>query len=157
MKFNKPKTEITISDPFNRTMDSVHVTPNKFGSFSGSFTIPKNAATGEWNFDTQDYELENRNSGKFRVEEYKRPAFKLILTKPKTELQLGDSFIIVMKTRSFAGAPLSHVRLRYQVSHSSYDVKLGSSEFINGESLSNDQGEFKLVVCDSSLKIIRIY
>ena len=100
LKFKKLKTSVTISDPFNRTVDSFQVTPNKFGSFSGSFVIPKDAATGEWDFDTEDYDMEDQNSGKFRVEEYKRPGFKLILTKPKTELQLGDSFNILIKVRS---------------------------------------------------------
>ena len=149
MKFKKLKTNITISDPFNRTVDTFKVTPNEFGSFSGSYVIPKEAATGEWDFDAEDYQIEYQNSGKFRVEEYKRPGFKLILTKPKTELQLGDSFNILMKVRSFAGAPLTHVRLSYHVSR--YFSETGRKDILNGESFSNEQGEYKLVVRDSSL------
>jgi hypothetical protein len=149
LKFKKLKTSVTISDPFNRTVDSFRVTPNEFGSFSDSFFIPKDAATGEWDFDTEDYEMENQNSGRFHVEEYKRPSFKLVITKPKTELQLGDSFNILIKVRSFAGAPISHVRLRYRVS--SYISGIGSREILNGELFSNELGESNLVVRDSSL------
>ena len=151
LKFKKSKTAVTISDPFNRTVDSFRVRPNEFGSFSDSFLIPKDAATGEWDFDAGAYEMENQNSGRFHVEEYKRPSYKLILTKPKTELQLGDSFKVQIKVRSFAGAPLTHVRLQYHVSR--YFSGIGDEEILTGESFSNELGEFNLSVCDSSLDL----
>ena len=146
LKFRKLKTNVTIRDPFNRTVDTFRVTPNSFGSFSGSYTISKDAATGEWDFNSEDYEMEDQNSGRFHVEEYKRPSFKLILTKPKTELQLGDSFNVQIKVRSFAGAPLSHVRLQYRVSrYFSYFRTIGEKEILNGELFSNEMGESKLI------------
>jgi alpha-2-macroglobulin len=151
LKFKKLKTDVTILDPFNRTVDTFHVTPNKFGSFSGIYTISKDAATGEWDFDSGDYEMENQNSGTFHVEEYKRPSFKLILTKPKTELQLGDSFNVQIKVRSFAGAPLNHVRLKYHVSR--YLSGKGEQEILTGELFSNQKGESELVVRDSSFHL----
>ncbi len=151
LKFKKSKTSVTISDPFNKTVDSFRVRPNEFGSFSDSFLIPKDAATGEWDFNSEDYEMENQNSGRFHVEEYKRPSYKLILTKPKTELQLGDSFNVQIKVRSFAGAPLTHVRLQYHVSR--YFSGIGNKEILTGESFSNELGEFNLSVRDSSLHL----
>jgi hypothetical protein len=154
LKFKKLRTNVTIRDPFNRAVDTFHVTPNKFGSFSGTYTISKDAPTGEWDFDTEDYEMENQNSGTFHVEEYKRPSFKLILTKPKTELQLGDSFNVQIKVRSFAGAPLTHVRLQYNVSR--YLSGIGDKEILRGESYSNELGESKLVVRDSSFPFSNI-
>ncbi|HSZ32094.1 MAG TPA: MG2 domain-containing protein, partial [Puia sp.] len=156
-KFKKPKTNVTIRDPFNKTVDTFRVTPNSFGSFSGSYTISKNAATGEWNFDTEDYQMEDQNSGRFHVEEYKRPSFKLILTKPKKELKLGDSFNVQIKVRSFAGAPLNQVRLRYHVSrYFSYFRTIGEKEILNGELISNELGESILIVSDSSLHLENI-
>lgn len=149
LKFKKLKTNVTITDPFNRKVDTFRVTPNKFGSFSGSYLIPKDAATGEWDFDADAYDMEDRNSGRFQVEEYKRPGFKLTLTKPKTELQLGDSLHILVKVRSFAGAPLNQVRIRYHVSR--YYREEGNKEILSGESFSNELGVFDLVVRDSSL------
>jgi alpha-2-macroglobulin len=151
MKFKKLKTDVTISDPFHRTVDTLHVTPNRFGSFSGTYAISKDAATGEWEFDSKDYEMENQNSGTFHVEEYKRPSFKLVLTKPKTELQLGDSFNVQIKVRSFAGAPLANVRLQYHVSR--YLSGIGDEEILKGESFSNELGESKIVVQDSSFDL----
>lgn len=151
LKFKKLRTDVTIRDPFNRAVDTFHVKPNKFGSFSGTFTISKDAATGEWDFDSENYEIENQNSGTFHVEEYKRPSFKLILAKPKTELQLGDSFNVQIKVRSFVGAPLTHVRLQYQVSR--YLSGTGDKEILRGESYSNELGEYKLFVRDSSFHL----
>ncbi len=151
MKFKKLKTNVTIRDPFNKTVDTFRVTPNSFGSFSGSYTISKDAATGVWDFNSEDYEMEGQNSGRFHVEEYKRPSFKLILTKPKTELQLGDSFNVQIKVRSFAGAPLTDVRLHYHVSR--YLPGIGDKEILTGELFSNELGESKLMVRDSSLHL----
>ena len=85
------------------------------------------------------------------MEEYKRPSFKLILTKPKTELQLGDSFNVQIKVRSFAGAPLAHVRLQYHISR--YLPGIGDKEILTGELFSNELGEAKLMVRDSSLHL----
>ena len=42
------KGQITIKDPFNRTADSIKLAINEFGSFAGTFVIPKMAATGDW-------------------------------------------------------------------------------------------------------------
>jgi alpha-2-macroglobulin len=151
LKFKKLKTNVTIGDPFNKAVDTFRVTPNGFGSFSGSYKISKDAATGEWYFNTEDYEMEGQNSGRFHVEEYKRPSFKLILTKPKTELQLGDSFNVHIKVRSFAGAPLSQVRLSYHVSR--YFYAIGYKEILRGELFSNELGESKLFIRDSSLHL----
>ena len=128
MKFKKLKTNVTIRDPFNKTVDTFRVVPNSFGSFSGAYTISKDAATGVWDFNSEDYEMEGQNSGRFHVEEYKRPSFKLILRKPKTELKLGDSFNVQIKVRSFAGAPLTDVRLHYHVSR--YLPGIGDKELL---------------------------
>ena len=111
----KSKIEIYIQNPFNKTMDTLLVRPNEYGSFAGSYKISKDAALGEWEFDGVIVDKINYNSGKFKVEEYKRPQYELTLEKPTNFLQLGDSFIVRAKVKSFAGASLKNVSLNYNV------------------------------------------
>ncbi len=102
VKLSKQKIELSIDDPFGREMDSLKILPNKYGSFTGAFKIPKDAATGEWEISSLDFDNADENSGTFMVEEYKRPGFSLSLEKPTTEKTLGDSFSVKVKVKSFA-------------------------------------------------------
>ncbi len=112
--FALKKREIYIDDAFNKTVDTIKAKPNEFGSFSGSYKISKDAPTGEWRFDAED--IGDERIAGFKVEEYKRPQFELTLEKPTNYLQLGDSFMLKAKVKSFAGASLNNVKIKYKVS-----------------------------------------
>ncbi len=101
-----------VKDPFNREMDSLKIVPGEYGTIAGVFRIPKTAATGEWQIEP-GYIDADYNSGRFRVEEYKRPSYEITIENPKKELEPGDRFTLKVKLRSFAGATLSNVRIDY--------------------------------------------
>ncbi len=119
-EFTKSKLNIYVNDPFNKTTDTLSLSPNEFGSLTGKFKINEKAATGDWEFDTDDLDIDNQNDGHFKVEEYKRPSFEMKLEKPTGYLQLGDSFFVKVKVKSFAGAMLNNVSIRYDVNASFY-------------------------------------
>jgi len=112
--FEKEQLEIYINDALGRTVDTVKVRPNEFGSFTGSYKINTKAVTGEWELDAGDIDTDN-NEGNFKVEEYKRPTFELQLEKPTNYLQMGDSFFVKAKVRSFAGAQLYNTMIDYSI------------------------------------------
>ncbi len=152
-----------IADPFGKEIDSVSVRPNEFGSQSGSFVIPKTAATGEWNIEPDYIDVDSRNNGEFQVEEYKRPSFDVSIETPKDLLKPGDPFSFIVKVRSFAGASLNNVRVNYTVMRSGnlpvYDSVLQRKEEKNeGHDLldttgyTDANGELKIFVNDSVLK-----
>ncbi|HSC39646.1 MAG TPA: MG2 domain-containing protein, partial [Chitinophagaceae bacterium] len=154
VKLGRQKIELTIDDPFSRAMDTIRVIPNKYGSFAGSFVLPKNAATGEWGFDATDLTLDNNDNTSFKVEEYKRPGFELSLQKPKQELYLGDSFPVKLRVRSFAGAALGNVLLKYSVERDG-DLPVArdlSNKLLSGQAYTNDQGEYTIYINDSLVK-----
>ncbi len=91
-----------------------------------SYSIKKDAATGDWEFDPDYIDMDYNNSGRFKVEEYKRPSFELAIEKPNKYLQLGDSFTIKVKVKSFAGASLNNVKIKYEVNFNS-DMPLKDS------------------------------
>jgi len=149
-KFSGRKIEMELTDPFGRVMDSLFILPNQYGSFSGSFVIPPDAATGEWSFDCWDVDISYQNRGAFRVEEYKRPSFEAILHKPEKDIAVGDSFSVKAVVRSFAGAPLQEVQVEYEIAVRYY-LPSGKTGFkkdttITGKGYTNEKGELAIPV-----------
>ena len=153
---------MSVLDPFGKEVDSTSIKLNEYGSFSGSFKIPKTAATGEWNIEPDYIEVGDigDNNGMFRVEEYKRPSYEISIDKPKKQLLPGDSVVFLVKVKSFAGASLNNVLIKYSVNRSGEVPGDGKrrTEYSNEELLdtlgyTNEQGELAIVVVDSLIKL----
>jgi len=144
---------ITISDPFGKTMDSIMIKPNEYGSQSGTFKIPMSAATGEWEFDTDYYEL-GENEGIFHVEEYKRPSYEITVENPgKKLLYPGDSMVYKVKLRSFAGAALNNVRVEYELTRNGWGLSDDKEiTIVKNSGFTNAEGEIIIRIVDSLAK-----
>ena len=154
LKFQKEKIGVNITDAFGHDFKELKIWPDKFGSFSGSFVLPKNAATGEWKFECDMFDIESDHDV-FSVEEYKRPSFELTLKKPERELRLGDDFDVLVKTRSFAGAKLDGVNLKYVVTvqsngFDSEGTRRWGDTLMTGNGITDLNGEMRLSISDSA-------
>lgn len=110
MADNEPLLE--LKDPNYRKVDSIKLVPDDYGSFSGSFVIPKNAMTGQWSIDGDVIDGDN---GYFKVEEYKRPTMEITMEKPAEAPLPGEPFELKLKVKSLSGADLNHVKIAYQL------------------------------------------
>ncbi|WP_259065718.1 MG2 domain-containing protein [Mucilaginibacter sp. X4EP1] len=151
--------QITLNDPFGKTIDTIHLKINDFGSFAGSFVIPKTAATGDWSIvgsPRTNYE----NSGNFKVEEYKRPTIALTMEKPKKMLKPGESFVIKLKLRSLNGSDLGNIPVNYTIKRGGYmpSAKTGlknhqgyysNEQLIHQSGYTDDKGELSVSISDS--------
>jgi alpha-2-macroglobulin len=152
---NKGRGVVKIMNPFRQAIDSLSFLPDEFGAFSGTFVLADNAATGEWEFETDTFDKSYGRNNSFQVEEYKRPSFEITLQDPTGELQLGNNFSVKAKVRSFAGASLDNILIRYSVTASGSlpDPKSGSSyhseDLLSGSARTDLNGGFKLSVADS--------
>ena len=155
-----------ITDPFGREVDTIKIKPNEYGSVSGSFKIPKTAATGGWTIDP-DYIDRDYHTGSFLVEEYKRPSYEINIEKPKKELLPGDKLSFKVKVRSFAGAALGNVEVNYTVSRrrqlsffESGGVKdlpeLLDETIVDTTGYTNNGGELDIEVDDSILRKFKL-
>jgi len=155
----KEKPRLYLRDPFNRKIDSIFISPNSFGSMSGTFSIPKNAPTGSWSIDGSDIGYYN-NETEFKVEEYKRPTYELLIEKPKLEINPGDSFAFIVKVRSFAGASLNNVKINYTVERygelpdpQNNLLKISKGYLIDTFGFTSSNGELRIMVLDSALQL----
>ncbi len=106
----KNKEEVSFYDANGQLITKEEKTTNEYGTFEGSFTIPKGLLNGTMKIQTLNGYIY------FKVEEYKRPKFEVdILPFTSTKYRLKDSIEIKAKAVSFAGANLTDAKVKYRV------------------------------------------
>lgn len=161
LKVNSPK--LNLNDASGRTIDSVVMVPDDFGSCSGFFMLPKTAVTGNWSIDA-DRIHDFYNSGRFSVEEYKRPTFEMKLERPQTQPFPGRPFELKLKLNSLSGAALNNIQIKYQLERSNkdpgplsdnwrYRYRQISLKLADTLGFTNDRGELTINVADTALHL----
>ncbi|RME81557.1 MAG: outer membrane protein assembly factor BamD [Planctomycetota bacterium] len=95
-----------------------HITDEN-GAIHGSFQLAKKADLGMYRI---YYRLQNSRYGyhysqgnRFRVEEYKKPEFEVLVDTPKKQVKLGQKVKIKIKGRYYFGAPVVGAKVKYQI------------------------------------------
>jgi len=105
------KVTVILNDANYQKVTELTLTTNDYGSFFGEFILPQNGLTGNY-FLKSDV----GNAYKyFRVEEYKRPKFEVVMDTLKGEFVLEKEIKTGGKAESFAGAPISDAKVVYRV------------------------------------------
>src|SRR5690554_5856436 len=156
---NKSFQAILIDD--NRDeINRIFVTTNKFGAFSGTFSLPKSIATGEFSIsikELDEYADENEEQlwedilfpdeiFDYRVEEYKRPTFDLEVEEIKQNVFYDEKVTIKGKANSLAGGAIANAKVKLKISSSYYNYETYESKKIidiKEELLTNEQGAFE--------------
>ncbi len=103
---------VIFADPNGKEIArQVHET-NDYGSFSGSFTAPRDRLTGHM---TIRVEGQPGGSTNVRVEEYKRPKFQVTLDAPKTAAKLNEKVSLQGKAMAYTGAAIDGAKVRWRV------------------------------------------
>lgn len=105
--------EVAFVDPNGKEVAKTRHRANDYGSFSGSFTAPRDRVTGQ-------YQLVARVGVNFgmttiSVEEYKRPKFQVSLDAPKTAPRLNDTVALTGKAEAYTGAPIDAAQVKWRV------------------------------------------
>lgn len=85
---------------------------NDYGSFSGSFTAPRDRLTGQMTI-----RVKKGPAGyvQFRVEEYKRPTFQVTLDAPKPAPKLQEKVSLQGKALAYTGGAIDGAKVRWRV------------------------------------------
>ncbi len=103
------KVTVELRDMNNQIIEKQTFRSNEFGSFSGSFTAPTNSATGRMR-------LQSRNGmAHFRVEEYKRPKFRVEIKRPTRAFALGEMVSLTGTATAYTGASIDGAKVSYRV------------------------------------------
>ncbi len=84
---------------------------NDFGSFSGSFTAPRDRLMGQM----QIQALNPGGTAVIRVEEYKRPKFQVTLDAPKTAPKLNEKVSLTGHSMAYTGAAIDGAKVKFRI------------------------------------------
>jgi len=139
---------VTLRDANGQEVAKEIFQPNEFGSFSGTFTTPRDVLTGRMT-------LVARNpygNTSFRVEEYKRPKFEVKLESLAKEFRLNEEVKVPGTAMSYSGVTIADAKVKYRVVRT---VRMpwwwrwgnphsGSQEIAYGELKTKDDGSFEI-------------
>ncbi|KIC90716.1 hypothetical protein OI18_22720 [Flavihumibacter solisilvae] len=91
--------------------DSLKITTNEFGTYSGTFQLPATGLTGS--FSLQDHQLNGQHS--FQLEEYKRPKFFVEYKPVEGSYRVNDTVNIRGFARAYAGNAIQQAQVKYRV------------------------------------------
>ena len=149
-----PGRNVTVAlyDANNQEVERRKLRTNEFGSFSGSFTAPRDRTTGVMRLQCNG--INGRTS--FRVEEYKRPKFLVEIDKPTEAFRLGQKVKIKGNATAYTGAPIDSSKVTWRVERNVrypawYMMRYwympfsnNSQEIANGQSETNTDGVFEI-------------
>ncbi len=145
------KSKISLLDANGKKVKEISVLTNEFGSYAVEFDLPNSGLTG--NFTLSDSYSEAWNN--IRVEEYKRPKFKVQLDNPKDNFRVNDTVKIRGNAIAYAGNNISGANVTFHVTREPRFPDWGfyyryfrptgtKAEIASGQTTTDDAGNFSL-------------
>jgi hypothetical protein len=105
---NHPVT-VVFYDPNRKEVARAEHRSNDYGSFSGSFTAPRDRVMGQMRIEGP------YGTAWFSVEEYKRPKFRVEMERPKEAAKLDAEVAVTGKATAYTGAPIGGAKVKWRV------------------------------------------
>jgi uncharacterized protein YfaS (alpha-2-macroglobulin family) len=145
------KTTVYLRNANHQVVDSMQVTTNEFGSFSGKFNLSQNTLNGVFSLQTKD----NRGYTSISVEEYKRPKFYVEFEKLKETYKVYDTITLTGNAKAYAGNTIDGAKVKYRVVRQPryiypwrerwwWPQPTQPMEIINGEATTDNEGKFTI-------------
>ncbi len=103
---------VIFDDPNGKQVARQQHRTNDYGSFSGSFTAPRDRLMGRM---TIRVEGQPGGASQVNVEEYKRPRFQVALEKPQVAAKLNSEVVLKGHATAYTGAPINDAGVRFRV------------------------------------------
>jgi len=148
----KDSIQLYLKDASNKTIDSIKLFLNEYGSLTSRFKIPENTLTGEFSIEPKYYDKTNN---RLSVEEYKRPAFYVEFEKVKESYRLNDSITVIGTVKAYNGTTIIGATVKYAIQRNvrvtdDWIWRKGSRPYSNnrqaghGEITTNSEGKFSI-------------
>jgi uncharacterized protein YfaS (alpha-2-macroglobulin family) len=142
---SKYKTRVELYDANGQKVSDIQVTTNEYGTFNGSFVLPQGSLNGM-------FSIREANGNKFfRVEEYKRPAFEVVLKDSGNVYKLGQQVKVSGEAKAYSGAALSGSKVKYTVSRQPVWLyrywrprPMQEVQVASGSIVADNQGKFEI-------------
>ncbi|MGV4414501.1 alpha-2-macroglobulin family protein [Chryseobacterium sp. T1] len=146
--------KVILEDANGQEISNQIFKTNQFGSYNGSFTLPKGKLNGRFTINIEDDANDIDESKDFLVEEYKRPNFEVTFEPIKGEYKYGEKVELKGKATTFSGIALSNATVNYDIKKQNirwryfswYPRSFDNENSILGEVKTNDKGEFTIIL-----------
>ncbi|HET9824331.1 MAG TPA: alpha-2-macroglobulin family protein, partial [Chitinophagaceae bacterium] len=143
------ETWIYLRNANDERLDSMEVTTNEYGSFSGKFQLPLSGLNGQFTLEMKD----DKGAANFSVEEYKRPKFYVDYEKIKGTYKVNDKIKITGFAKAYAGNNVDQGTVKYRVVRQPrfiypwlfwrwWQPPVKEMEIAHGETKTNKEGKF---------------
>lgn len=88
---------------------------DEYGGINGEWAIPADALLGQFGLSVVNYGGSN-----FRVEEYKKPEFEVLVEAPTEPVMLGEKVHAKIQAKYYFGSPVTEAKVQYKVLRTSY-------------------------------------
>ncbi|NLU94526.1 alpha-2-macroglobulin family protein [Chitinophaga sp. Ak27] len=105
------QSNIYLYDANGTKVDSLKLTTNEYGTYSGKFVLPEGRMNGIFSLK----EAKGKGNLAVRVEEYKRPKFYVAFDSVKESYRLGDTVTATAKALAYAGNNIDGAKVKYRV------------------------------------------
>ncbi|HTU99635.1 MAG TPA: MG2 domain-containing protein, partial [Luteitalea sp.] len=117
-RFDKPTVEVAISDRTGRVLQRGPRTLDAFGAIDAELTLPAGAALGSYAIEVTSGE--QKASGSFEVEEYRKPEYEVSVTPATRLVRQGQTVDVVVSARYYFGQPVRNADVKLVVQTGPY-------------------------------------
>lgn len=103
---------VVFQDVSGKEIEQLRVRTNDYGSFSGSVTAPRDRLMGQMSLRVK---TGPNGYAAVRVEEYKRPKFRVEIKPPQEAPRLNDKVTVAAKATAYTGAAIDGAKVRWRV------------------------------------------
>ena len=114
---------VRIQDPQGEKVFERGFTSDDFAGFADEITLSKDAALG--NYGIMIFDPDGNycyGSGTFRLEEYKKPEFEVVIEAPVEPVELGDKISAAIEAKYYFGAPVTQATVKYKVTRTRHET-----------------------------------
>jgi len=143
----KLKLTVVFNDPNGKEIARAEHCTNDYGSFSGTFTAPRDRLMGQMSIQV----LGRPSNTTFNVEEYKRPKFQVVHTERGDAAKLDAPITLTGKATAYTGAAIGGAKVQWRVERGVqmpywcwWFLPVPSKAIAHGTAVTEPDGTFKV-------------
>ena len=113
--------KIELFDPKGEKIMEKEFVADEFGGIEFRHLLPDAATLGVYRLQIGHFQVGGAVS--FRVEEYKKPEFEVVIDAPKDPVMLGEEIEATISAKYLFGAPVANAKVKYKVLRSNHSAQ----------------------------------
>ncbi|MBQ7649765.1 MAG: hypothetical protein IJS15_02340, partial [Victivallales bacterium] len=119
---NRKDIEVQVKGPQGKKFLETTLTSDEYGGIETEFTLPDSAPLGHYSFNVKRQTWFQHICG-FRLEEYRKPEYEVLVDAPKEAVKLGDKIPVTITAKYYFGLPVADAEVKVRVLRHDHKVE----------------------------------